>query len=133
MTNVTATAIGGVNSYGVYNFGASPTMSGIIATASGASDNNYGVFNQASSLTISNSALRGSTAGLYNNVGDDTFSVLVQNSQVTGVNFAAYNDSGVTLKIGGSYLNGGPVGGAGTKVCAGNYDENYAFFPSTCP
>lgn len=34
--------------------------------------------------------------------------------------------------VGASQLAGGPVN-AGDPTCAGVYDENYAFFASTCP
>jgi hypothetical protein len=95
----------------VYNEGSSPTISfGIINAESGTS--NYGLYNSAS-------------GGLY--------TVLVNNSQITGSTNTIRNDSEFTTRIGASQLSGGAITGGGTVTCAGVYDENYAFSASTCP
>jgi hypothetical protein len=128
MNNVTVIASGGIESVGISNYVTNPSMTNVIASASG--NASYGGWNRQSSPTISNSILKGDTEGLHNDGGSN---VSVQNSQLTGTTFAAYSDTGVTLKVGGSYLSGGRVTGPGTSACAGNYDENYTFYASTCP
>lgn len=148
MNNVTATASGGSGSYGVYNSQSSPTMNVVTATAS-AGNFNYGVYNYASSPAMNNltsTSTGGTPYAVYNYASSPTISnstlfggmdavfstgagnVFVNNSRLTG---NVWNDSS-TVKIGGSYLNGF-VGGPAPITCAGNFDENYAFFPNTCP
>ena len=53
MNNVTATATGGTNNYGVRNVSSSPTMNNVTATATGG-DFSYGVVNTSSSPTMNN-------------------------------------------------------------------------------
>jgi pectin methylesterase-like acyl-CoA thioesterase len=128
MTNVTATASGGATNYGVFNDYSSPSINGVTISAS--TGTSYAVYNNASSPTISNSKITGDTDAIFS-TGSGT--IVVQNSQLTGTTFAAYSDTGVILTVGGSYLSGGRVTGPGTSACAGNYDENYIFYASTCP
>ncbi|MDQ6693199.1 MAG: hypothetical protein M3014_02080, partial [Chloroflexota bacterium] len=130
MNSMVVTASGGELSIGVDNNSSSLTMNNVTATASGGTTLSYGMRNIDASPNIRSSAIKGEMAGLYN-LSSGT--ILVQNSQISGTGNAVYVDSGTTLRVGGSNLNGGPFGGVGTQVCAGNYDENYAFFPSTCP
>jgi hypothetical protein len=162
MTEVTASGSGGTDSYGVFNNGSSPTMTSVIASGSGGTSANYGVRSNNSSVTmmsviasasggtlsvgvrnnnssatmtaVSASASGGSTNYGVSNVGSlGVYSVIVNNSQITGSNNTITNDSGFTTRIGGSLLSGGPVSGPGTVTCAGVYDENYVFYASTCP
>jgi len=90
-----------------------------------------------SSPTINNSVLRASGGsnnyGLYNSASGGAYTVLVNNSQITGSTNAIRNDAEFTTRIGASQLFGGAVTGGGTVTCAGVYDENYAFSASTCP
>ena len=65
MNNVTATATGGTNSYGVYNDSSSPSMNNVTATATGGTDNR-GVYNWASSPSIRNSSITGATHSISN-------------------------------------------------------------------
>ncbi|MCX6032817.1 MAG: hypothetical protein NT169_26470 [Chloroflexi bacterium] len=141
MTDVTATASGGTNSnYGVYNTdSSSPTMTDVTATASGGTGA-YGVYNYNSSPTIQNSTIAASGGtnnyGIYNTAGLDldTFTVKVSNSQITGSTSTIRNDSKYTTRVGASQLAGEAASaGGGPMTCAGVYDENYAFYASTCP
>jgi hypothetical protein len=157
MTHVTATAQGGNQSNGIMDTNSSVDMNDVSAGGSGGSEvsvgisnnnplsnirmNNvtagavgtasYGVYNWNATLNISNSTIKGGEIGIFNEHGSI---VTVQSSQVAGGLHSAYNtDSQSLLEMGGSYLYGGPVSVSGTSVCAGNYDENYTFFASTCP
>jgi hypothetical protein len=111
MIGVTATASGATRiNTGVGNSSSSPTMTDVTATASGSSPTQvYGVINAASSTTIRQSKLSGKPALSL--------------------------DFGGTTKVALTQLVGGVAGhGQFTVVtCAGVYDENYAFFASTCP
>jgi len=136
MTNVTASASGGTNSYGVYNDDfSSPTMTNVTASASGGT-NSYGVYNT-SSPTIQNSVIRASSGtsnyGIYNAASSGAYTVLVNNSQISGSTNTIYNDAEFTTRVGASQLDGGAVYAGGTMTCAGVYDENYVFYANTCP
>jgi len=142
MTNVTASASGGTYSYGVFNFSSSsPTMTGVSASASGGTTSNYGVYNDSSSPTINNSLISasGGTSGNYgitNSANGGTYTVRVNNSQISGSSNTIVNDTEFTTRVGASQLSGGaafnPIGG--TVSCVGVYDENYASAGyTTCP
>jgi hypothetical protein len=53
----------------------------------------------------------------------------IENSVVSGATNTIVGGFGTT--VGASKLEGGPTSGAVT--CAGVYDENFAFFPNSCP
>ena len=113
LTNVTITASGGQNSYGVYNSSSSATIKNSTITVSGGSVNNNGIFNYATS---------------------GTYTVFVNNSQVTSTDNTIQSDSEFTVRVGASKLAGDlATSGGGTLTCAGVYDENYVFYASTCP
>lgn len=111
MQNVTASASGGTYSYGVFNNYASPTIQNSSLSASGGTSN-YGVANNASG---------------------GSYTVRINNSQVTASTAAIRNDTEFTTYVGASLLAGGVVTGGGTVTCAGVYDGNYTFYASTCP
>ena len=136
MMNVTASASGGNISYGVRNAVSSPTMTNVTASASGAGAN-HGVYNQSSSPTIQNSSIHAADGGSYgisNVSGSGSYTVRVDNSQVTGGTATIDSDSGFTVLVGATLLDGGAVApNGGTITCAGVYDEAYVFYPSSCP
>jgi len=113
MQNVTASASRGTYNYGLYNYASSPTMQNSSLSASGGT-NNYGVYNDATS---------------------GSFTVRINNSQVITASTATiYNNAYFTTFVGASQLAGGAVTGGGTIICAGVYDENYAFSTGpACP
>ena len=136
MTDVSASASGGTQSYGVYNDDfSSPIINNSVIRASDGTGYNRGIYNSASSPIINNSVIRASgglsTYGIDNTASSGTYTVLVNNSQVSGGTNTIRNDSGFTTRVGASQLDGGAVDGVVT--CAGVYDENYAFYASTCP
>jgi hypothetical protein len=63
-------------------------------------------------------------------LGDGT-SIVVENSRIVAATRTIRGEDGVTAEVGGSRLEGGPA--EGPVKCAGVWDENFDFFPSTCP
>lgn len=134
MTNVIASASGGTRSIGVHNETySSSTMTNVTASASGGTDENYGVFFNSASAAINNSVINASGGttnyGIYNGAVSGTYTVLVNNSQISGSTNTILNSINCTTRVGASQLSGGAViAGGGTVTCAGVYDENFAFF-----
>ena len=134
LTNVTAIATGDINTFGVrYYAGATSTITGLVAQASGASSYNYGIHATSTNLTIQNSTISGSGGAHGWGISTGVNTVTVNNSQISGSEYTV-NAGSATIKIGGSQLNGGSISNSGSTVtCAGVYDEAYTFYPSTCP
>ncbi len=137
MKDVSATASGGTDNRGVHNYWSlSSLMTNVSASASGGT-NSYGVYNNYSSPTIRNSVISASGGtnnyGIFNNANGGSFKVLLDTSQITASTSTICNDNEFTTHIGASLLSGGTVTGVTTLTCAGVYDENYAFYASTCP
>lgn len=135
MTNVTARASGGSTSnHGVSStFSSSPTMNDVTAVASGG-DFSIGVLNDNSSPVIRDSTLEASGGNLINRAltGDNGGTIRIDNSRLSATGGEPIVNTGSTsARVGASRLDGGSV--SGTVTCAGVYDENYAFFASTCP
>jgi len=135
MTNVTTSASGGMANRGVHNYASSsPTMTNVNASASGGT-NSYGVYNTYSSPTINNSTIRASGGtdnyGIYNYSDGGSYTVLINNSQISGTTNSIRNYSTFTILVGASQLSGGAVTG-GTFTCVGVYDENYVALDATC-
>jgi hypothetical protein len=139
MINVTASGgSGGMYARGVFNGdSSSPTMVNVIATASGGSFHNRGVWNDSSSPTIQNSTISASgtsSSGIYNEATGGSYTVHVDNCQITGGTDTILNDAEFTTLVGASLLDGGTVNAnGGTVTCAGVYDEAYTFYASACP
>jgi hypothetical protein len=139
MVHVTASGgSGGMYARGVHNGNSSsPTMMNVIATASGGSLHNRGVWNDSSSPTIHNSTISASGAsssGIYNEATGGSYTVQVDNCQITGGTNTVRNDAEFTTLVGASLLDGGTANAnGGTVICAGVYDEAYTFYASTCP
>jgi hypothetical protein len=132
MTNVVANASEGTGNYGVANIASTLTMDNVTATASGGT-NNYGVSNAGSAVTMNNVTINAS-GGTSNcgvlNIGSAS---RINNSRITGSTATIYNDLGSNARVGASKLDGGGMGIGGGVTCAGVYDEDYTFYPSTCP
>jgi hypothetical protein len=106
------TARGGNKAWGIYNSG-NLQAQGVTALGENASINNY---------------------GLHNAADFGTYTVTLGSSQLTGASTPIFNDDEFTTLVGASLLDGGAiVTTTGTITCAGVYDENYAFYASTCP
>lgn len=84
---------------------------------------------QPMSLKIRHSNIVASDIGIHLTNGNWLF---VHQSLVAGTTSTIEMNGQV--KVGGSQLDGGPVFQyTGTPKCAGVYDENFNFFPNTCP
>jgi hypothetical protein len=139
MTSVSATASGGTHNYGVYNTNSSsPVMMNVSATASGGT-NNYGMWNDSSSPTIQNSVISAlgtvgfvPNDGLHNVASSGSYTVTINNSQITGNTSTIYQDSHYTTRLGASQLIGSGVQGSGSYICAFSYNGSYAALNSSC-
>ncbi len=107
MTSVTVVASGGTSNYGVQNNNSSSTMTSVTVVASGGTSYNYGVNNMSSSTTK------------------------IDHSVISGTTTINTDESSYTY-IGNTRLKGGAVNGY-HNTCAGVYDENFVFYPNTCP
>ena len=134
MTNVSATASGGTNSYGIDNIHSSPTLSNVTITASGGSQYNYGIHNNQSSTAYLMNVTSNATGGV------DSFGILntnsgasmtIDHSRLSGKRSVRNDNNVATIFIGSSKLNGDVLGANGTIKCVGVYDGNYSAI--TCP
>ena len=134
MTNVTATGQVGNTNYGVSNSSSSsPTMTNVIATATGGTGSNFGVWNSSSpSLTMTNVTATATGGSANYGVYSSSSTVRINHSVIKGSTNTIANFTGTTL-VGNTQLDGGPVSGTGTIICAGVYDENYTFYADMCP
>ena len=135
MTNVIITG-SGTEACGVHNTASTLKMADLVITVSGLTG--YGVYNDASSPQMTNVKIIADTDidagyGIYNQADSGSHTVEVNNAQIrSGLN-TIVNDAEFTTRVGASQLAGGTITGAGTVTCAGVYDENFTFYPSTCP
>lgn len=140
MTHVSAVASGGTQNVAVQNYIAAPIMIDVTATASG-SGNNYGMRNGDAPISLQNSTITASggtyNVGIFNSDFGTSYTMNINHSHIIASTHTIWYDSDNSLCIGASQLDGGRVFrsglGDGTITCAGVYDENYAFYPSTCP
>jgi hypothetical protein len=142
MTNVTATASGGGNTAGVHNVSASsPKMTYVTAIASGGNVNR-GVYNESSSVTMTNLIVTASGAtisnwGVFNdNVGNVMRTITIDHSVITASDHTIYNEQAfLTTLVGNTKLDGGAAENIPPAIlkCSGVYNEDYTFFPNSCP
>jgi len=126
---------------GVYNESSSLKINSVSISATTGTGNAYGVWNMTSTLAIQNSVIGALTLapgtksyGIYNLDSSGAYTVTVDNSQIIASTSTISNSVGFTTLVGASKLEGGSVfTGTGTVICAGVYDENYAFYANTCP
>jgi hypothetical protein len=136
MTDVTVSATVGLSAlgYGVYNDSSSPMMKNVTISVSGGNIADYGVYNNNSSSTMKDVTISvsGGTGnyGVYN-LGSGNFGVTIDDSMIAAPGVTINNSQSYATRVGASKLEGGPV--YGNVTCAGVYDENYTFYPNTCP
>ncbi len=133
---MTATASGGTNNYGVYNyFSSSPTMTNVTATASGGTYS-YGVCNIISSSPAMTDVTATGSGGTYNYgvYNNNSSTAKIDHSVITGSTYTVYVSTSSAAYIVNTRLDGGAVGGSGgAYTCAGVCDETYTFYANTCP
>jgi hypothetical protein len=127
LTNVTATASGGVNRIGIDAYDASFRMEG------GNIDGSDGIIistGSAEVLILHNVSINATNTGLF--AGPlSSVDVYINNSSIRGAT-NSISIATADVFVGGSQLAGGPVLGGGV-TCAGVWDEAYVFSASTCP
>jgi len=146
MTRVEANAYSasGSSSIAVRNFDSNVYMADCTATASafGSGNVSRAVWNNRSPLYIIRSVLSaggtGQNYGLRNNDtsgGTDggPWRVEVRQSRIYATTAAVSSSSSFITSIAATSLEVGSVSSAGTLTCAGVYDENFTFYPDTCP
>ena len=129
MKDVTISIAGGnIINYGVYNNNSSVTMKDVTISTLGGTGN-YGVYNNNSSLTMKDGTVTSTGTGISNYGAG---SVTIDDSTITTPSTTIYNSTSYVTHVGASKLEGGPVSGS-LVTCAAVYDENYTFYPNTCP
>jgi hypothetical protein len=115
------------------------TLVNVTAVGRGGGVTNYGVKHYSVNATLNNCTLlaRGGATdyGFYTSGGVASgYEVRINNSQITAASHTLRGHADTTILTGASHLDGGPVdANLGTVACAGVYDEDYAFYASTCP
>ena len=145
LTNVTARSMLGygyiytANRWGIRLSGKTARLQDVVIEVAPESDESGGLYVDSSSATLWNTVIGPAPEttplqGIYTVAASGAYTVSVNSSQVAGTTNTIYNGAGFTTRVGGSKLAGGAVNVAGgAVVCAGVYDENYAFYASTCP
>jgi hypothetical protein len=138
--NLSATQAGttiGTYAYGVRSINSSVTLVDSTVSAYGG----YfatGAGTNLSTLTIARSTIRAAggneSDGIFVYGYSGTYTTTVHDSQIFATNFTVRNDDGASTP---SFIAVSQMAGGGTVgsniTCAGVYDENYAFYASSCP
>ncbi len=138
MNDVEASGSGGSFNYGVYISSQSyPKITDVTAMATGGGSLNAGIANSGSEeglyTTITNVIVTAS-GGMqnYGVYSGQSSAIKINNSVITGTqNSIGVAPDGIAY-IGNTRLEG-DVSATGPCTCAGVYDENYVFYPDTCP
>jgi hypothetical protein len=126
------------SNYGVFNLNNSvPTLLNVDVTATLGSTC-VGVHNTDSGATIRHSIIKAVECtddyGVLNAASSGANTVVIQSSQVSAATYSIQNNTGYTTNIGATLLEWGSVNTlGGTTTCAGCYDDDYTFYPETCP
>ena len=136
MTSVTVKVSGGDNTYGLWSAFSSPILNQVSVTATNGSISNIGIqlLDGQVIMNHTNVLASGGTTnyGIYGSGSLATLTIRVNHSVISGGTSSVFIGSLSTCYLGNTQLIGN-VAGSGTKKCAGVYDGNYTFFPSTCP
>ena len=139
ISRLTATASGAtVENIALSAYDSVITISDSVLTASGAGTQNRGMQLSMAEISIRNCTVmaEGGTynRGIYFTATAGEWRITVDNSRISGSYASVEGDSTSRFFIGGTRLEGGAViPGTGTATCAGVYDEDYVFYPDTCP
>ncbi len=138
-TNISVSGTGGGSNTGVANLtSSSAIISNTNISASGTGEeSNIGIQAGINSSAILNyvtiKASSGLTALCYSVFLGNDSSIKINNSSISGTTASVYANLNSTAFIGSTRLEGLVTIDGGTCTCAGVYDENYVFYPSTCP
>jgi len=131
--NLRAEASGGIYASGAQANQSQSTFISSVFLGSSASGSATGISGANANIRILGSYLSGTAAPA--SMALDFFttgSVVVDHSVLSGSTQTVSARDTISVKIGGSRLDGGPVDGANV-ICAGVYDEGFTFFANTCP
>jgi len=156
MSDVSASATGGISSYGVYNNGSSAMMTNVVATATGGSTWNQGVHNGVSAPLMTNVIATASgegtsrNAAVYNSDASPRISNLEASASGGASSYGLYNWEG-TMRVRGSSIEGGtysitnygsvrvadsrldgPISGDGSFTCIGAYTDTFVALGTNC-
>ncbi len=128
MNNVSASASGGRYSYGIWNTSSSPSMVNVTARAFGGEMNTHGVTNTgSSSLRLSNvtTSASGGTSnyGIFNSLGSDN-TITTRHCTLEGSDGGIYVGGGI-IRVMQSSILGGVTKDSGTLTCV-NSDNGVA-------
>jgi hypothetical protein len=141
LVDVTAMVFGlSITNIAILNLNSVPAIHSSRAFASGGSDLNIGIYNVNTSATISKTSVSASdnwSTGIHNYYSaGPANTVTIDQSSIRGDICTIRNEGDqMNTLVGSSKMMGGSAvkWGSGILVCAGVYDENYNFYPSTCP
>jgi hypothetical protein len=94
-------------------------------------------WNDSAQPTILNSTMTASGGnpndGIHNVSTSGTYTVKINNSQITGTTSTIYSSSSAwTIQVASSQVSGGGVNGSGIYTCVFSYNASYAALNSTC-
>ena len=134
MTEVTATATGGTDNRGVYNYWlSSPLMMNVTASATGGT-NSYGVYNNSTSSPLMMNVTASATGGTnnYGMMNNSSSSPSIRNSSITGSTNSIINvGANVSALVADTMLDGLVEMGGGL-TCVGAYDEQFWELDNSC-
>jgi hypothetical protein len=137
VTGGTLTASGASENLGATNGSSTVTFDGVTVRVSGADSTNWGMQSFDSTLATRNCVVEvdgDGGVGLYHFSPGGSYTSTIDHTEITASFVTVKYDGGYTVLVGASRLAGGQVGGDGTIVCAGVYDEAYVFYPGPeCP
>ncbi len=100
----------------------------------------YGVYLESADMSFSGGSIVttcpfvGCSTGVFGSGYEEPHSIRLHSTRIEGSWATVFAATAYTIQIGDSQLAGGPsTGGYGTVQCAGVYDEDFVFYPSTCP
>jgi hypothetical protein len=144
MTNVTASASGGSgNNLAVANLSSSPVMTNVTATASGGSTAR-GVYNNSITATSINVTMTNVVAtasggsinyGVYNAGPTNPGTLIINHSVIkcsSPCNSTIASESGWTIFVGHTQLDGTSPSIGGTLTCVGAYNASYVALNTSC-
>jgi hypothetical protein len=94
--------------------------------------------NSNSSIILTNVAMEAKEGtynhGIWSHSDSELLTIKINHSVIKASDYTIYNGEHCSTYVGNSQLDGGPSANFGTLVCAGVYDENYAFYTGpSCP
>jgi hypothetical protein len=135
ISNLVISSSGGIGLTGVSGYRTTGTIMIQNCTIISSGGGGRGVSLHEANAVIQNSTINvsgGYGFAVYTTADTGHYSVNIDNSTLAADTNTILGHPFYTTHVGASKLEGGPIN-APFITCAGVYDENYAFFPNTCP